>query len=253
MYPSEPLVLAVMDAKAYLYNGLRKIVQGLNWEIDSFPAVTFEDLGYGKNKVKQLERNYIDPTELERVRHVLGKRKGQSFTSVALNMRGAKKDPRSMGWCMLSVVVTRTNKDENVEIHYRSTELILKFGGDLAFLPSVLERLEVNPSKIRFRFANAFFSGVFLPTLLSTHDDPLPFLKRMRRVDPYHFQTGTRFLLRSTLKKDQRFPYSPENQQHRHLWARMSKGNISMMRDYLIAQHKTFGRPLPTAHEDHDE
>lgn len=252
MYPTEPLVRRVMEAKAYHYNGLRKIVQGLDWELDSLPVVTYEDIGYGKNKSKQLERNYIDLEELERVRAVLRNREHQSFTSVALSMRGKKKDSRSMGWCLLTIVVTRTTKDETVEIHYRSTELILKFGGDLAFLPTVLERLGVHPSKIRFRFANAFFSGVFLPTLLASTPEPIRFLKRLRRVDPYHFQTGTRFLLRSSLKEQQRFPYSPENQQHKFFWSRMPHSDIRDIRDYLKEEHEGFGRPLPFAHETHE-
>ena len=155
-----------------------------------------------------------------------------------------------MGWCMLSIVVTRSNKVETVEIQYRSTELILKFGGDLAFLPGIFERLGVDPSVVRFRFANAFFSGVFLPTLLAYQSAPIAFLDKMRRSDVKHFQAGTRFLLRSTLRSDQRFPYSPENQQHKFMWSRIPIRQIREVRDYLIEQHKKFGRPLPTAHED---
>lgn len=250
MYPSEPLVRRVMEMPAFQYNGLRKIVQGLDWEIDAIPKVTYEEIGYSKNKAKQLERNYIDPVELERVRNVLGKRRHQSFTSVALNTRGAKKDSRSMGWCMLSIVVTRANKVETVEIHYRSTELILKFGGDLAFLPGVFERLGVNPSVVRFRFANAFFSGVFLPTFLAFKANKTAFLEKMRRCDPKHFQAGTRFLLRSAMKKNQRFPYSPENQQHKFFWGNVAPYDIEEIKQYLILEHMKFGRPLPTAHED---
>jgi hypothetical protein len=242
-----------MLAPAYHYNGLRKIVQGLDWEVDRIPTVTYEQIGYSKNKLRQLERNYIDAEEFARVAAILRKRRGQSFTSVALSMRGAKKDSRSMGWCWLSTVITRTGKDENVEIHYRSTELILKFGGDLCFLPSVFERLGIEPTKVRFRFANAFFSGVFLPTLLATHDDPIQFLWVMRQTDPKHFQAGTRFLLRSTLGKDQRFPYSPENQQHKFLWSRIDRATIKRMKEFLIVQHKTFGRPLPTRHIPKDD
>lgn len=253
MFPTEKLIYRVVDSNPFMYNGLRKIVQNLNWEIPAIPTLTYDDLGYSKNKLKQLERNYINVEELARVKAILEKRKGQSLTSVALNMRGAKKDSRSMGWCMLNVVVTRTPKTENVEIHYRSTELILKFGGDLVFLPTVFERIGVEPKVVRFHFANAFLSGVFLPTYLASLDDPLVFLKYMRRKDSTHFQVGTRFLLRSAMKEDQRFPYSPENQQHKFMWGRIPKPKIRTMRDYLTEEHKKFGRPLPVAHEHGDE
>jgi hypothetical protein len=255
MFPTDQLIRRVVREPAFMYNGLRKIVQNLNWECPKgIPDYTYADLGYTPAKPKQLERNYINAEELERVKTILEKRKGQSLTSVALSMRGAKKDSRSMGWCMLNVVITRTNKTENVEVHYRSTELIFKFGADLVFLPTVFERIGVDPKvPVRFHFTNAFLSGVFLPTYLATLKDPTDFLRFMRKTDPQHFQVGTRFLLRSAMREDQRFPYSPENQQHKFMWRSIGKSVIQDIKYYLTHEHKKFGRPMPVAHESGDE
>lgn len=251
-FPSEPLVRKIVENPPLLYAGIRKIAQGITWEVDSIPSVTYEGLGYSKNKLKQLQRNYIDPEEFERVRQILAKRRDKHFTSVALLMRGAKKDSRSMGWCMLNLVVTRGPKIENVEVHYRSTEVILKFGADLAFLPSVFEQLDVHPQKVTFRFANAFLSGVYFPTLCAWWP-PVDFLEYLFEHDIQMFKGATRFFLRSAYKEDQRFPYSPENMQHKFAWRVLGPKKMRQIRDYLHEKHKKFGKPLPTQHHSREE
>lgn len=246
-FPSEPLVRQIVENPPLIYAGIRKIAQGLTWEIERLPPVTFESLGYSTAKLKQLERNYIDPAELARVQTLLEKRKGKHFTSVAMTMRGGKKDSRSMGWCMLNLIVTRGPNIETVEIHYRSTEVVLKFGGDLAFLPSVFDRLGINPQIIRFRFANAFLSGVYFPTLCAWWP-PVDFLEYLWDNDRKMFSGATRFFLRSAYKQEQRFPYSPENMQHKFAWRVLGPAKMAEIRDYLHEKHKTFGKPLPTRH-----
>lgn len=247
------LISQVITQPAFLYSGVRKIVQDLNWTITEMPKWSYGDLGYGANKSRQMERNYINLEELERVGSILTKRRDHQFTSVAMSMRGGKKDSRSMGWCMLSLVITSGPKLPTVaEVQYRSTELILKFGADLVFLPTVFERLNIRPDTIRFRFANAYLSGVFFPTLCSFWD-PIDFLEYLWKKDNKLFSGGTRFFLRSSYKKDQRFPYSPENQQHKFLWSRFSKQKIKRIRDYLHEKHKEIGKPLPRTHHPLEE
>jgi hypothetical protein len=247
------LIIQVIRKPAFLYSGVRKIVQDLNWEVDYLPHLTYQDLGYGKNKEKQMERNYIDSEELNRVKSILTKRKDHQFTSVAMSMRGGKKDSRSMGWCMLSLIVTSGPKLPTiVEVQYRSTELILKFGADLVFLPTVFDRLGIVPNLIRFRFANAYLSGVFFPTLCSFWD-PIDFLEFLWKHDRKLFAGGTRFFLRSAYKENQRFPYSPENQQHKFLWSRLGKQRVKLIRDYLHEKHKLIGKPLPNIHHPLEE
>lgn len=236
-----PLIEQAVLAESFKYSGVRKLIQAVNWETDSLPELTYDDLGYKGMKFKQLQRNYYDPVEFARVAAVLAKRKDHDYTSVALSMRGAKKDSRSQGWCMLSVIITRSEGIEVVEVQYRSTEAILKFGGDLVFLPWVFEQLGVKPDKVRFRFANFYLSGVFFPTLCS-FTDPVKFLDFLWKKDKKLFSGGTRFFLRSSYKKEQSFAYSPENQQHRFAWERL---DMKRIRDYLHEKHKEIGKPLP--------
>ena len=247
---SSTLIRRVVLEPAFLYSGVRKIVQNQTWEVDGDTfnnhALSYTELGYGKNKEKQLERNYINPQELERVQQILTKRKKHQFTSVAMLMRGGVKDSRSMGWCMLNTIVTSGPKLQTVvEVQYRSTELILKFGADLVFLRDLLnKRLGVHPDLVRFRFANAYLSGVFMPTYCR-FNDPVAFLELLWQKDRKLFSGGTRFFLRSTYKEDQVFAYSPEQQQHKFLWKRFTKLEIKRIRDYLHDKHEKIGKPLP--------
>lgn len=242
------LIKACIDQPAFLYSGVRKIIQDLTWKLEKrfFPDITYEDLGYGANKFKQLYRNYINPEELERVRKLLDKRAGQSFTSVAMSLRGAKKDSRSMGHCMQTLVVTWTKDDENVEVQYRSTEVIQKFGADIVFLRYILDQLDLDPDFVRFRFANAYLSGVFFPTLCAFWD-PIDFLDYLWKHDQKLFAGGTRFFLRSAYRKDQHFPFSPENLQHRFAWQHL---DMKRIREYLEEKHKRYNKPLPKIHHD---
>ncbi len=243
----QELIRQIIHTPALKYSGVRKIVQNVHVETKALPVLTFEQLGYGKNKLAQLKRNYINEEEFQRVRSILEKRKSHEFTSVALALRGAKKDSRSQGWCMLDLIVSRTRDFESVDINYRSTEVTLKFGGDLAFLPWVFEQLGLDPDVIRFHFANLYLSGVFLPTL-SSFWDPVELLEYLWEHDRKLFSGGTRFFLRSSYKRDQVFPYSPEQQQHKFLWNRCSGTDIRRIRTYLEKKHRTFGKPLPKTH-----
>lgn len=243
------LIEACIEREAFLYSGVRKIVQDITWEIDELPDLTYEDLGYGPNKFKQLCRNYIDLGEMERMRDLLDRRAGQSFTSAAMSLRGAKKDSRSMGHCMQTLVVSWKKDYETVEVQYRSTEVIQKFGADLVFLRYLLEELDLCPDLFRFRFANAYLSGVFFPTLCA-HWDAEEFLDYLFEHDPKLFAGGTRFFLRSAYKRDQHFPFSPENVQHKFAWANL---DMKRIKRYLEKKHKKFGKPLPKIHYNKDE
>lgn len=252
-YYARDFILDLIKREAFLYAGVRKIVQGVTWVApDPWPTITYADLGYGKNKEKQLRRNYFDQEEITRVKSQLQKRGRAAFSALAMSMRASKKDARSMGHCMQTMIISKTPKVTTVEMQYRSTEAILKFSADVVFMPWVFEQLDIDPSTVRFHFANAFLSGVYFPTLF-THWNAVSFLETLWAHDQKLFAGGTRFLLRSAYRKDQKFPYSPEQLQHRFLWERVGKAKIKEIKDYLEEKHKLFGKPLPKIHHKIDE
>ena len=242
------LIKQIIMARPLCYSGIRKIMQDVTYETKQLPSLTYQDLGYTSAKHKQLLRNYFNPEEFQRAREILEKRKKQHFTSVALSLRNETKKKQSMGWCMLSLVVSKFKNNPNletVEIQYRSTEVIRKFGGDLAFLPWVFDQLNLNPEIIRFRFANLYFSGVFFPTLCLFWE-PIDFLEYLYKYDRKMFDGSTRFFLRSARTKDQKFPYSPENGQHQLAWKHL---NMREIHDYLHEKHKDSGKELPAIYK----
>lgn len=243
------LIRHLIKAEPTYRGGLYKAFNGLTWTENRLPRLTYEQLGYGKNKEGLLKKNYINEEEMERVSSILQRRssgRGHHMTSVALSFRGERKNSRSQGWCLLSLVISRMRRPalETVEVHYRSTEAILKFGADLVLLNWVFERLGLQPDRVTFRFANIHLSGVYLPTLFQFWD-PEDFINLVHETDMDFFKRGLRWLLRSSYKEDQWFPFSPENVQHKINWTRGEPKKIVKILDPL---YKKYGYDLPHLH-----
>lgn len=233
-FPAYEAVKACLRAPVFEYNGARKIVQSVGFTImgDEFPEVSLTELGYNQNiKTKALFRMYYNEDEVQRVTELLHRRRNQAFTAVSMSMRAGSKDPRSMGHCMDSIIISTTKKRCVVEVVYRSTEVIKKHSADLAFIPLVLDRMDVEPDEIKFYFTNAYLSGVFFPTLFRWWD-PIDFLGMLREREPKLFIVATRFLRRSVMKKEKDFPYAPERQQHLYAWKHYP-ARMKDIRDYL--------------------
>lgn len=218
-FPAYHAVCACLEAPVFEYNGARKIVRNVGFTVPSVPHTDLAAIGYSpQHKLTALDRMYYNESEAERIKQLLDKRSDQAFSSLAYSFRAGAKDSRSMGHCMESMVIGLTPKRCEVEIFYRSTEVIRKHSADLAFLPIVFERLGIKPQKVTFHFAYAYLSGVFFPTLLRWWE-PIAFLEKIRIEEPKLFIVATRFLRRSVRLKDHKFPYAPENQQHNYAWA----------------------------------
>lgn len=244
--PDDPHVLCqvartvIERPDVLILGGIRGMVGGLTVEVPGIPPTTLDQLGYGRSKIPQLMRNYWNEKEAERVRAILAKRGTRDFTSVAMMMRNGEKDSRSMGWCMLSLVITRAKKQPTVvTVQYRSTELTMKFGGDLVFLPTVFERIGIKPDVVRFQFANAFLSGVYFPYLgVFWPGGMIPFLEYLEDKNPELFLVSS-FLFRSACDVNHVFPYSPEARAHKFAWQRH---DMRAVRVYLGARYKALGK-----------
>jgi hypothetical protein len=227
------LIAAAIRHPVTSYSGVRRIIQNFHWETDKLPDVSYADIGYGPAKEKQLLRNYYDPAEFDRVKGIIERRRKKSgLSSAAVSLRAKGKESRSMGWCMLSLVWSRANRVETVDMHYRSTELIYKFAADLIFLRRLFKELGIAPTKIRFHFVNAFVSGGYLGSL-GQHWPLLDFLDFLRQEDVKFFRSGTRVLLRSALRQNQSYRYSPHNQQHKLIWRFYDKKELREIAAYL--------------------
>jgi hypothetical protein len=238
-FPHWGAIEAAIRAPTLMFNGLRKIVRNVTWSPGKIPAVDLERLGY-KNpavKLKALNRMYFNHDEVERVRTMLKRREDQAFTAASLSMRAGAKRAESMGWCIESIAFSVSKGVTRATVMYRSTELIKKFGADLAFIPLVYEALEVEPVETTFFFSNAFLSGLFY-VMLFEYVDPIRFLDYLRKQDGEFFWVSTNFLKRLVVSPNEKFPFSPEQLAHEFAWSRPeAKKKLATIRQYLDEHH----------------
>jgi hypothetical protein len=220
-----------------MYTGVRKVVQGVYWELDQLPEVDLVQLGYRGGKVAQLMRNYFNQAEVDAARTKLAARRKSPHTSVALNTLGEKKDARSQGHCIRSIIITQTPKWTEVDVIYRSTELIQKHTADYALLPIILGQLGLahTPRKFRLYFANCFITALFAPILFQ-HTDAIEFYELLKQHDPRYYRT----FLNATAKF-----YEPVNRytyKHRvKMWEiAQSKLDCKKLAEYCIANGASF-------------
>jgi hypothetical protein len=249
-FPAWDAIVTALKAPLFEYNGARRIQTNVLWSPKRLPWTTAEHLagiGYKRpeTKLKALRRMYFNPEEAERVKALLKKREGQAFSAITLSTIGGAKDSRSMGHCIQNITFSLTPKRCHALVMYRSTELIKKFSADLAFIPWVLDQLELEVDSVSFFFANCFVSGVFFPTVMHALENPIGFLEWIRVREPAMFVVATRFLNRSVQTKSQDFPFAPEQHQHDFAWQKFPD-EMPAIRKYL-RQH--LGRKIPKINE----
>ena len=192
-------------------SGVRKIIEDLDWEVpwseiaEMGLTLHYEDICYTQAKHRQLVRNYWNEDGVRAAFDKLEKRKGKDHSSVSIQMQARTKDSRSQGFCMQNVVISVTPDSCTMTVYYRSTELVQKFLADLIFFMKQFgpefERLGIKPSVVRFKFANAYLSAMFMPILFRylPQSEQVPFFERLEKADPKFFRllglTTRRFLM----------------------------------------------------------
>lgn len=203
------------------------IIPGADWSRGF--DVPLEMLGYGakSSKMTQLRRHYYNEGSVEAAKSKLKERIGKKadYSSVAVSMKGEDKDGRSQGHCISTVVVTYNpqrfpgkQSELTVDIFYRVTEVVKKFGADLKFLheiviPSILpEELSVEDiDEVRFHFANIYFSPLFLP-LLVPQMNVLDLMEEIYATQPFEALRGCYNSLANLTKDPDRFSYRSRRQ-----------------------------------------
>ena len=152
--------------------GNRRCFRNFKWEVKEFfyDPITLEMMGYNKVKLTLLKKNYEDPSLLQGEVDKFYKdlEKGASICSASLSFITGKKDKKLKSACMNSAVVMRDPTGTTIDIFYRSTEAIKKFGGDLIFLPQLFRRY-LKPETIKevkhvtFHFVLIFVAPIYYP------------------------------------------------------------------------------------------
>lgn len=189
------LVWEVARMPGTSYSGVRKLTSDVSFHLPGdklYHDLTYKDIGYTPIKHKQLLRNYWDQEIVDKAVDKMLSRKGARQTSVAIQLNNKVKKKTPMGFCMQTLIITQNPGNVQVDIYYRSTEIIQKFLADLVFfsimLPKIFNKMELNPDIIRFRFANAYLSAVFSPVWIRYENDLGGFFKMLEKNDPTFFR-----------------------------------------------------------------
>lgn len=196
-----------------LYSGSRKILRNVQLSFPIECTLTLEDAGYTRNKMRQLERNYLHPESIRAAVELWQRyRDRPKYRSVSFTCYNHfVKDhhgPRGsvMGPCMQSVVVTMLDaRTAEVTVLYRTTEVFKKFPADLVFLTSRLltdfnfEGMTVLP--LQCFFINLTVHPAYFVTIIPYVDDVVKELEQLRRLDKYFFDWCVKWTARYTIPK----------------------------------------------------
>jgi hypothetical protein len=236
-YPTRGVVDAAWALPAFLYAGDRRYVRNLSLTLREIPQFSLSEAGYSDKgqKWNQLQKFYINEAEIERALELLAKRQGMDVTSVSISMRGQDKGSDSQGWCLETMVISRTSRETHVSVFWRSSEIVKKLAADFLLLRHVFERLSIQPASIHMCFATAWLGMTFAPLLYRTGDlvESLDALKPERTMWMSATNLFGRFLGGHEIK------YAPEIRMRKFLHDHWSEGRIEVLREYL----RDNGRP----------
>jgi hypothetical protein len=95
-----------------------------------------------------------------------------------------------MGPCIQSVVLTWVKKDHHeIDMFYRTTELLKKFPADLVFLrQELLAPFDLSKvKKVNFHFANVTVHPMYYVTIIPLLEDPIAMLNSLKKADKRMF------------------------------------------------------------------
>lgn len=208
--------LELAATPAHFYSGARKILRNQHFSFRRIrDDLVMEDLGYTKSKMTMLIKNYVHDESKRVAIELWDKRLRQrkygsvSFTCFNHFVKGgdinAKRSKRAsvFGPCIQSVSITYIEgKDQHaeVDIFYRTTELLKKFPADLVFIrDNLLKGFDFSTAPLRvvnFHFANITVHPMYFVTLIPSLDDPIEEWEIIREADPRFFDWSVKWTAR---------------------------------------------------------
>lgn len=202
-----------------LTSGSRKILRGITWSVPILDnSVDLSHMGYSVEsgmKIAQLKRYYLNQESVDSaIPDYLTRVKKKSYGSVGVTTHGAKKGHATQqGQCIQAFTMTNIPKTgTEIDIFYRTTEIMKKFGADLVFfrdeiLPQFNECFEYAPiNAINFHFANVSVHPMFFCLLSISDPDFIDEMEEIRKIDPYFFNQVRVWTLRNMEGRlDQKF------------------------------------------------
>ena len=190
--------------------GSRKILRNIQWSVPCLDdSLTLGYLGYKEatgTKMAQLKRYYWNEQSISRgvsdLEHRVMDMGG--YGSVGITTHGKTKEGFTKhGFCIQAFTLTALPKKRTeVDIFYRTTEVVKKFGADLVFfrdvvLPEFNRALEVSPiTQVNFHIANLSVHPMFFPILAITVSNWEERMLEIKKVDPKFYGSIIRWSYR---------------------------------------------------------
>lgn len=225
--------------------GTRKILRGVNWTTEFDDSLTLTHTGYQAKlglKINQLNYHYRNQESIDRAVEDYSDRidKG-TYGSVGVSMHGEqKKGYTKQGFCIQALTLTlvpqaRGIRTTEVDVFYRTTEVVKKFGADLVFLrDEILPEFQLDAaplSTVKFHFANLSVHPMFFTLLAVTDKRWEIHVKRIKKHDPSFYRSILRWSHRCLIGKD-REKYAQAMRVTRGLEDNLSKVRIQELTDF---------------------
>jgi len=200
------LCLGLAATPAHFYSGARKILRNQHVTFGRPKTdLVMADAGYTKSKMTMLTKNYLHEESKAVAIDLWNKRLGQrkygsvSFTTFNHFVKGgtidAKRSKRAsvFGPCIQSVAITyMPDHTAEVDVFYRTTELLKKFPADLVFFRDVLlagfDFGTVPLKKLHFHFASVTVHPMYFVTVIPHLENPIEELDNIQAHDPHFWQ-----------------------------------------------------------------
>lgn len=255
--------------KADLWSGCRKIIRNVHFSIEDFgDDLTMADCGFTKSKTSMLTRNYLHEESRSMAVTLWDRRcQQEKYGSVGFScynhlIKGdiEKKSKRAsvMGPCIQSVVLTWVNKKQfDIDVFYRTTELLKKFPADLVFLRDVLLTPfdMTNLGQVNFHFANVTLHPMYVVTLLPLVKDPIQWLERIKRTDKRFYEWTIKwtaqYLCKEYLRGIEKF--SQAMRVRKDALERLDPKTLKTLQKYLRDNHPGYRNEYVAPEEDEEE
>lgn len=183
--------------------------------------ITLEEVGYTKTKMALLIKAYLHEDSRNSAIDQWNNRKNykeKSHWSVSFHCHNHTVKAHwsengigsKMGPCLQAVTITHTVEGiAEVDVFYRTTELMKKFPADLVLIRDHLLpgfNFDRTPlGSITFHVVNATVSPTYLPTVLALTKKPVEFMEELRAADPIFHRTSCRWALKLIAGKESTF------------------------------------------------
>jgi hypothetical protein len=164
-------------------------------------------------KINQLNHHYRNQESIDRaVEDFTARIDKGTYGSVGVSMHGEqKKGYTKQGFCIQALTLTlvpqaRGVRTTEVDIFYRTTEVVKKFGADLVFLrDEIFPEFPLDDSPltvVKFHFANLSVHPMFFTLLALTDGRWEQHVQKIKKHDPSFYGSIIRWAKRCLIGKD---------------------------------------------------